>query len=476
MSENRNPSYCPAVVNFEINDPIHCLENNKNKRVIVIGGGCAGLAAAWHLKKSNVNVKLFESDTKLGGHANTIHVDGIDVDTGFMVYNAFNYPHLMSFFEELNVKGEDTSMGFSVSTNNGKFEYAAGETLSHLFATRSNLWNPYFYFMLYQVLRFNTESKKFLNEVTASHPDHQITVEQFLTKHKFSTFFTKNYLIPMTAAIWSSSNKSILTFPAITLFTFLNNHLLLQITGNLTWKTPLHRSQEYVKKIEQELGSERIVLNKHIVKIQRILLDNKTTTDIVTNIIQANHFNNTKLDCEKNSIHMTSSTDRYMIKITDSNGQIDECDEVIFACHPDQIVPLFNSTDLDDFETINLKRFIYSKNDTYVHTDESLMPKSKYAWTCWNYISYNNNTNNTTTPTSNKNTLSTADVDDARPVYVTYWLNKLQNLKHPRNIFVSLNPQTPPKAESILAKLNYTHPQYSPDSVKAQQVSSCLVS
>jgi cyclopropane-fatty-acyl-phospholipid synthase len=58
------------------------------QRVAVIGSGCAGLAAAWHLNRSGVDVTLFESASWVGGHANTITVDGVDVDTGFMVYNA----------------------------------------------------------------------------------------------------------------------------------------------------------------------------------------------------------------------------------------------------------------------------------------------------------------------------------------------------------------------------------------------------
>lgn len=503
MSENRNPSYCPAVTVFEKNHPSN-QAHNKNKRVIVIGGGCAGLAASWHLKMSNIDVKLFESNSKVGGHANTIHVDGIDIDTGFMVYNAFNYPHLMSFFEELGVEGEDTTMGFSVSTNNGKFEYAAGETLSHLFATRSNLWNPYFYMMIWEIIRFNSEAKKFLHNVTRTHPDHSITAEEFLKKHKFSKFLTNNYLIPMTAAIWSASNKSILTFPAVTLFTFLNNHLLLQITGNLTWKTPKYRSQDYVNKIVTALGKDRVFVNKHVVSVKRELIrcNNKGSENGVVNSINngdvkyqnghSNHsanghhsltttttvngsntatsttannatnddYNNSKTasvydyDSQESVIHPSS---KYIIKITDSTGHTDECDEVIFACHPDQALAILGD-DADHLERANLGRFRYSQNDTYVHTDESLMPLSKFAWTCWNYISYRDDT-------STKDSAAT----DTRPVYVTYWLNKLQNLKNKKNIFVTLNPENPPASDKILARLDYAHPQYTADSVAAQR-------
>lgn len=138
-----------------------------------------------------------------------------------MVYNSLNYPNLVSLFEELGVEGVDTTMGFSVSADNGTFEYAAGESLSKLFATRSNLYNPSFYVMILEILRFNRLAKSFL-ELPESHSDRSFTAGQFLFKHRFTDYFTKRYLIPMTAAIWSSSDQGILKFPAITLFTFLN--------------------------------------------------------------------------------------------------------------------------------------------------------------------------------------------------------------------------------------------------------------
>jgi len=217
----RTPSYVPSVREFVVSNEKTVSDIKKKEKVIIIGSGCAGLAAAYHLNKVGMNVQLFESESKLGGHANTLLVDGIEVDTGFMVYNSLNYPHLVSLFEEIGVKGQDTTMGFSVSINNGNFEYAAGETLSKLFATTSNIVNPYFYMMIWEVIRFNRIAKAFI-ELPENSPDRQLSTGQFLTKHGFSDYFTSRYLIPMTGAIWSSSNKGILSFPAITLFAFLN--------------------------------------------------------------------------------------------------------------------------------------------------------------------------------------------------------------------------------------------------------------
>ena len=194
------------------------------------------------------------------------------------------------------------------------------------------------------------------------------------------------------------------------------SHLLLQVTGNMTWKTPSKRSVEYVSKIGAILGPDRVYLDKKVTSVTR-----KAGADGTVSIT-----------------------------VKDANGGVETADIVVFACHPDQALAILGS-DADDVEKNNLAAFTYSTNDTYVHTDTALMPRTKEAWTCWNYI-------------------ATKDAKgDSRPVFVTYWLNKLQNLKHPRDIFVSLNPSTPPAADKILSRIEYTHPQYTAESVQAQR-------
>jgi predicted NAD/FAD-binding protein len=137
-----------------------------------------------------------------------------------MVYNSLNYPNLVGLFEELGVDGIDTDMGFSVSMDDGKFEWC-GDSLKGLLATPSNAYNPAFYTMMFDILRFNKEALKALS-LPPNHPTAGQTVGEFLKAHKFSEAFASLYLVPMTAAIWSASADGILRFPALTLFTFLN--------------------------------------------------------------------------------------------------------------------------------------------------------------------------------------------------------------------------------------------------------------
>lgn len=409
------PSYIPSIYDFCLND-----SSRKNKKVLVIGGGCGGLGAAWHLNRSEVDVTLYESGNYIGGHANTISVDGIDVDTGFMVYNSMNYPNLIGLFEELGVEGLATTMGFSVSMDDGNFEWC-GDSLSGLMATPSNIYNLDFYVMMNDILRFNKCALSFLNLPT-NHPSSNQTTGEFLSSNRFSKAFTKYYLIPMTGAIWSATTDAMLKFPALTLFTFLNNHLLLQLSGHLNWKTPKNRSSEYVQKICAELGDNRIHKNKTVVSVKRVL------------------------DVTSGEVHSI---------VTDSNGNESTFDIVVFACRPDQALSILGEDHATEDEKKYLKLFKFSTNETYVHCDTNLMPKSKSAWTSWNYMGKTKN--------------SADGGNDETPVYVTYWLNKLQHLDHPRDIFVSLNPFNKPDLSKTYAVLDYAHPQYSTESIEGQR-------
>jgi hypothetical protein len=207
------------------------------------------------------------------------------------------------------------------------------------------------------------------------------------------------------------------------LFFYFYSHLLLQVSAHIDWQTPKNRSREYVEVIQKELGN-RAVTNKSVTKIQRSLQEDQSMK----------------------------------ILVTDQHGLIDEFDRIVFACHPDQILRILDN-EVSEFEQQYLSQFHYTENKTYVHWDEDLMPKSKAAWTSWNYLG------------STKYVEEEEEEKQRKPVFVTYWLNKLQSLQVPngKNILVSLNPFQPPATEKTWTILNYAHPQYSLEAVHAQR-------
>ena len=87
-------------------------------KIAIVGTGVSGLVAA-HLLHPHHEITVFESDTRIGGHANTVdvEVDGrsVAVDTGFIVYNDRNYPGFRALLDRLGVATQPTEMSFSVS-------------------------------------------------------------------------------------------------------------------------------------------------------------------------------------------------------------------------------------------------------------------------------------------------------------------------------------------------------------------------
>lgn len=200
------------------------------RRVAVVGGGVTGLSAAWHLHENaaGVDVELFEAEDRLGGHACTKTVDGVDVDIGFMVFNESNYPNMTKWFEKLAVPSEDSDMSLSVSLDGGKTIEWNSDGLSGLFARRSQILNPSFYTMLSDMFRFNKEAADILL-LTDDDPRKLVTTGQYLRNHDYSEAFGKYYLLPMMAALWSASMEDVLEFPAAQLISFLCNHKMLQL-------------------------------------------------------------------------------------------------------------------------------------------------------------------------------------------------------------------------------------------------------
>ena len=373
-------------------------------KIAIIGSGISGLSSALLLSREH-KITLIESDSRFGGHANTINLPSkngdIPVDTGFIVYNKLNYPNLVGFFDYLNIETISSDMSFAVSSGNGKLEYSG--SLKGLFAQKKNFFNLNFYKMLKDIIKFFIFGYKYAHEIKGDE-----SLEDYLKRCNFSNEFINDHLIPMSSAIWSCPENEILNFPAKSLLTFFKNHQLINFIFRPKWRTVKNGSKEYVKKVINELEKKtgnRILLKT---KIKSISLQNKQV----------------KIDFE-------------------SKSQI--FDKVIMATHPDQAIKLIENLDK---KTQNLlENFKYQKNVVYLHSDLSLMPKNKKTWSSWNYLSNNKK---------------------KRASSVTYWMNLLQKLNTSTNVFVSLNPYIIPSSDLTYKKIIYEHPIFNNNTNKAQ--------
>ncbi|MBM4228226.1 MAG: NAD/FAD-binding protein [Gammaproteobacteria bacterium] len=373
--------------------------------MVVVGTGISGLAAAWLLSRRH-RVSLFEVNTHLGGHSNTVEfMDGgraIPVDTGFIVYNERNYPNLVALFKHLGVPTSPSDMSFSASLRAGSLEYS-GSDLRGLFAQPGNLFRARFWRMLRDIRRFYAEAPAYL-----AGPAADLAIGDLLARQGYSAAFCEDHLWPMAGAIWSANGRDIQDYPARALINFFANHGLLQLNDRPQWRTVTGGAREYVR---------------------RILAD---TPD---------------LEIHRRGVARISRADAG-VRVSDADGAEMQCDDIVLATHADEALALLD--DASEGERVLLGAFGYSRNEAWLHEDRRLMPHRRQAWASWNYLE--------TGPTGRDAGLC-----------VTYWMNRLQPLPTERQLFVTLNPPVPPEPGRVHYQTIYHHPRFDLTALRAQK-------
>ncbi len=363
------------------------------KRVAVIGAGISGLSAAYFLSRQ-YDVSLFERDCRLGGHTHTIRVNGdlgpIALDTGFLVHNRTTYPNLVRLFDELGVETRPSDMSFSVSCPQTGLEYGS-RGLGGVFAQPRNLLNPAQYRLLADIVRFNHEARDVL--ATGAQP---WTLDTFVRDRNYSESFVSRYLVPMTSAIWSASIDTIREFPMATLVRFMDNHGMLSLRSPVPWRVVAGGSDSYIAPLIRPLG-DRVQAGQAPARVSR---------------------------------------DGRGVNIAMADGVTRRFDEVVLACHGDQVLPLL--ADPTDDERDVFTAFRTTPNEAILHTDETMLPANPRARASWNYQ------------------LGTGA---GRPPTVTYHLNRLQGLSERREYCVTLNPHRPIPESAVIRRMMYRHPQ-----------------
>lgn len=375
--------------------------------IAVVGAGVAGLVSAWLLGTRH-RVTLFEANDYPGGHTHTVTVAGpgyeLAVDTGFIVYNEANYPHLSRLFAHLDVPTRASDMSFAVSIDGGRLEYA-GSNLDTLFAQRGNLLRPSFLGMVRDILRFNRLAKSALSRGHAA--NQTLSLGEFLDREGFGRSFRHHYLLPMAAAIWSCPTATMLRFPFISFARFFENHGLLNLVDRPAWRTVVGGSKTYVERL---LASQRFELRL-----------------------------NTPVRCVVRSAEG--------VRIDDDPRRYDA---VIFASHADQTLDMLEAP--DSLERELLGAFSYQENIAWLHSDRRLMPRLPKVWSSWNYLGYGRH----------------ASSAAPKQVAVTYWMNRLQGLPGDSPYLVTLNPPLSPAEDKVLGRYVYHHPVFDARAMAAQ--------
>ena len=237
-------------------------------RIAIIGSGISGLVCA-HLLHDRHDVVLFEADDRPGGHSHTHRVDLADatvaVDTGFLVYNERTYPLFCRVLDRLGIATQPSDMSFSVADARTGLEWR-GTSPSTVFAQRRNILRPRFLMMLADIAKFNRLAVDLLEEP----PPDDVTLEDVLSSHRFSSGFRDWYLVPLGSSIWSAAPSSFTQISAATFARFFERHGLLHLRSQPRWRTISGGSQRYVQAIVRPLEAKgRLRLASPVEKIRR---------------------------------------------------------------------------------------------------------------------------------------------------------------------------------------------------------------
>jgi len=376
-------------------------------KIAIIGSGIAGNTLAHHLYKQH-EITVFEANNHIGGHTHTHDIElfgkNYAVDTGFIVFNDRTYPNFIKLLNKLNVPWQPSNMSFSVRCESSGLEYN-GTSLNSLFAQRRNLFNPTFYSMIRDILRFNKSALELLGDGS------EIKLGDYLAQNGYKAYFIHNYIVPMGAAIWSTDAKQMLNFPARFFVRFFHHHGMLSVNNRPQWFTITGGSARYVEALTEPFKF-KIKLNTPIAQVRRL----------------------------KNSV-----------KIKPLHDAEQTFDYVFFACHSDQALAMLS--DASNAETEVLGAIPYQENTVYLHHDVGLLPSRKLAWAAWNY--HLDDIYKQAKPTNK--------------VAVTYNMNILQNIQSPEPILVTLNHTNFINPAKVIKRLKYMHTVYTLAGAAAQK-------
>ncbi|KAG8907111.1 hypothetical protein FRB99_005366 [Tulasnella sp. 403] len=435
-------------------------------KVAVVGSGVSGLAATWLLNEySEHEVHLFDADDRPGGHANTVefkdpskpNAKPVNVDRGFIVFNIPTYPNFSRFLHINNIPWLKTEMTFSVTRDRGAFEWAGKNPLT-LFCQPSNLFRPEMWRMVWDVLRFNARATVAVSTVPGSQNDiiGEKSFGEWLGEQQYSDAFIDNYILPMTACIWSTPpNICALDFPARSQLRFMYNHHLLQLVAKPPWLTVSGGSKHYVDRIVSKLPPEQLHLSTPIASV--------TTA-------YPSRTSSPSLDSKSTNSSSSTLVSPPSVILTTESGQQLEFDHVILACHSDTSLKMLKMGEggATDMEKKVLSAFGWAHNEVVVHNDVEvvyqLMPLRKMAWSCWNFITssqvskgrkVNSNPDNQVSLTCKLN---------------IYDMNQLQHISETDHgkVLVTLNPPYGPRPETIVSRQSFSHPMFTPQSPWAQ--------
>ncbi len=396
------------------------MPNPPPRHVAIIGSGIAGLSTAYHLHRlaPRTRITIFEKQDHFGGHTDThrVMVNQLKqvVDTGFIVFNALNYPVFCAMLDDLGVDAQASDMSFSVANSLSQLTYNPSKQWS-LLARPQNFFKKGFVGMIKDIVRFYKAGKQIdLNALSGD-----ITLGSYLAEHHYGEMFKHEHLYPMCGALWSAEPGQTEQLPLKFVLGFFANHRMLQLKDRPEWLTVKGGSSRYISALKLHLGS-----NVQWLSVGALAVKRHQGASLPIEVIVAPQHEQTGL----------------------------RFDAVVMACHADEALQLLGANATADEQSV-LGAFAFRHNDMVLHTDASIMPAAKSQWASWH--------------------VHVAASEQNSPGFncsysISYWMNRLQDLHIATPILATLNPNQPIADKHVLKRRRYSHPIYSPASFAAQ--------
>ena len=386
--------------------------------VAVIGAGVSGLTAA-HVLSATHDVTLLEADSRVGGHAHTHDVAGRDgalrIDSGFIVHNEHTYPHLLRLFRDLDVPTQATEMSMSINCRGCGLAYAGGRGPKGMFAQPWRAAQPRFVRLLTEVPRFHREAKALLADDT-----RQATWGEFLAEGGFSPYFVRHFAVPLVSCVWSCGDLDASSYPARHLFQFLDHHGMLTVTGSPQWRTVTGGSATYVDRLVERLPDVR--------RQSRVTSLTRHDDGVDVRVEGGGPASGARGDALGQASYVTTY------------------DRVVVATHADQALELLADATPDEKRDLGAIR--YSRNETWLHRDSTVLPRPRQAKASWNYR------------------MQACDAP-APDVTISYWMNRLHGIDDGDDHVVTLNPAGHVDPSTVTARMTYDHPIFTAEAVEA---------
>lgn len=237
------------------------------------------------------------------------------------------------------------------------------------------------------------------------HHAHEGSIGELIANLRLGEEFRDRFLLPISGAIWSTPTADMMKFPSRPFVRFFHNHGLLSVNGQPQWLTVKGGSQTYIRAI-----------------LDRISADVRLSSPV----------------------HSVRRAENEVIVTSDRGPE--RFDKVVFASHAPQTMAMLERPDADEAAILGAMRT--QPNRMVLHSDPALMPRRRSAWASWNYVTRG------ATPATD------------RPISLSYWMNRLQNLQTRRPLIVTLNPEVEPT--QILDEASFAHPQFDAAAIAAQ--------